>query len=97
MANLAFTYRGQGRLHEAEKLQTEELRMCAKVLGADHPDTFIRMHNLALIFMAQGRNQKALSLIRECYELRKQILGAEHPYTQSSNKDLMEWDIEQEE
>jgi len=82
-------------LDEAEELQTKELNICAKVLGAEHLDTLISMHNLASIFRAQRRNQEALSLIRECYKLQKQILGVEHPYTQSSYECLKEWEIEE--
>ena len=33
MANLASTYRSQGRREEAEELQAKELEMCAKKLG----------------------------------------------------------------
>ena len=86
MGNLALTYSNQGRLDEAQELQSKELAIWANMLGAEYPDTLISMYNLASIFTAQARNQEALLLIRECYELRNQILGAKDPNTRSSYK-----------
>jgi Tetratricopeptide repeat len=50
MANLASTYRNQGRWKEAEDLQKQELEICLRVLGEEHPDTLISIENLAWIF-----------------------------------------------
>ena len=55
MANLASTYRDQGRWKEAEELQAKELKICSRVLGAKHPSTLTSMNNLALTFKAQDR------------------------------------------
>jgi hypothetical protein len=39
MANLASTYRNQGRWNEAEQLEVQVMDMRKKLLGAEHPDT----------------------------------------------------------
>ena len=49
MANLASTYRNQGRWAVAEELQATELEICLRVLGQEHPDTLTSKANLAFI------------------------------------------------
>lgn len=39
MANLASTYRKQGRLREAKKLEVQVMETRKRVLGHEHPDT----------------------------------------------------------
>ncbi|OCK74139.1 hypothetical protein K432DRAFT_311312, partial [Lepidopterella palustris CBS 459.81] len=39
MANLALTFKGQGRNEEAVKLMSESVRLTTLILGADHPFT----------------------------------------------------------
>ena len=39
MANLASTYRNQGRWEAAEELDVQVMETSKKKLGADHPDT----------------------------------------------------------
>jgi hypothetical protein len=46
MGNLASTYRNQGRWKEAEELQAKELKICARLLGDEHPDTLTSVANL---------------------------------------------------
>ena len=91
MANLASTYRNQGRFVEAENLQAKELKMCAKRLGQKHPDTLISMMNLALIWKGTGRRDDAIGLVQQCFELRQQVLGPGHPYTVSTMSTLEAW------
>ena len=55
MANLASTYRNQGRWNEAEQLEIRVMKMRKKLLGAEHPDTLISMANLACTYRDQGR------------------------------------------
>ncbi|KAF8329215.1 hypothetical protein F5887DRAFT_1287803 [Amanita rubescens] len=62
MNELAFTYRNQGRWHEAEKLQVEVMTTWKVKLGLDHPDTLTAMNNLALIYSRQGRWDEAEKL-----------------------------------
>ena len=55
MGNLACTYKNQGRLNEAELIETQVMDMAKKLLGAEHPDTLISMGNLASTYENQGR------------------------------------------
>ncbi|KAH6724974.1 hypothetical protein BKA61DRAFT_589573 [Leptodontidium sp. MPI-SDFR-AT-0119] len=91
MANLASTYRNQGRWAEAEELQATELEICSRVLGQEHPDTLTSMNNLAFIWKGNGRDIDALELMKQCAEARAKILGANHPYTLFSSTTLLEW------
>ncbi|KIN03536.1 hypothetical protein OIDMADRAFT_51496 [Oidiodendron maius Zn] len=73
MANLASTYRNQGRWKEAEELQVQVIEMRKRALGAEHPDTITIMANLASTYINQGRWKEAekLSMQNVCiYELR---------------------------
>jgi hypothetical protein len=47
MANLASTYRDQGRWDEAEKLEVQVIETSKTKLGVDHPSTLTSMANLA--------------------------------------------------
>ncbi|KAI1554711.1 kinesin light chain, partial [Pyrenophora tritici-repentis] len=47
MANLASTYRNQGRWKEAEQLEVQVMQARKRVLGDEHPDKMTSMHNLA--------------------------------------------------
>ena len=59
MANIAATYRNQGRWNEAEQLHME---MRKKLLGAEHPDTLSSITNLAVTYRNQGRWNEAEQL-----------------------------------
>jgi hypothetical protein len=47
IANLASTYRKQGRWKEAEELVVQVMETRKRVLGEEHPDTLTSMGNLA--------------------------------------------------
>jgi hypothetical protein len=91
MANLASTYRNQGRWEEAEKLFVEVMETSKEKLGSDHPDTLTSMANLAFTWHGQGRLQDSLSLMQDCVHLRQKKLGHIHPHTQSSVATLQSW------
>lgn len=55
IANLALTYRDQGRWKEAEELGEQVLESRKRMLGHKHPDTLASMNNLALTYHRQGR------------------------------------------
>jgi hypothetical protein len=55
MANLALTYRNQGRWDAAEELELQVIETRKAKLGADHPDTLTSMANLASTYRNQGR------------------------------------------
>ena len=47
MANLASTFREQGRWKEAEELEVKVMETKKRILGQDHPDTLSSLANLA--------------------------------------------------
>ena len=49
MANIASTYRSQGRLEEAEELNVQVMETRKRELGLEHPDTLTSMADLASI------------------------------------------------
>ncbi|KAJ5669905.1 uncharacterized protein N7477_005268 [Penicillium maclennaniae] len=54
IANLASTYRNQGRWEEAERLEVYVLETREMKLGADYPNTLISIANLASTYRNQG-------------------------------------------
>ncbi|KAI2483772.1 AAA superfamily ATPase [Pyrenophora tritici-repentis] len=88
MANLASTYRNQGRWDDAEKLFMQVMEASKTKLGADHPDTLTSMANLASTYMNQGRWDDAEKLDVQVMETSKTKLGADHPYTLTSIANL---------
>jgi hypothetical protein len=62
MANLALTYRNQGRWKEAESLFVQVMEMEKKVLGEEHLLTLTSMSYLASTYNNQGRWREAESL-----------------------------------
>jgi tetratricopeptide (TPR) repeat protein len=81
MANLASTWRQQGRSDEAEQLQIEVLELYKEVLSTKHPDTILAMANLASTWRQQGRSDETEQLDIEVLELYKEVLGTKHPDT----------------
>ncbi|RJE18902.1 Phosphorylase superfamily [Aspergillus sclerotialis] len=81
MANLASTYRNQGRWKEAEELDVQVMETRKKVLGAEHPSTLTSMANLAFTWKMQGRGAEALDLLQNCVELQMKVLCVDHPDT----------------
>ncbi|KAI0120614.1 hypothetical protein BJ170DRAFT_589093, partial [Xylariales sp. AK1849] len=92
LANLASTYRNQGRWDEAERLFVEVMETRKAKLGADHPDTLTGMNNLAFTWYETGRHAEAISVIKLCVESRIRMLGSEHPHTASSADALSRWE-----
>ena len=62
MANLASTYKNQGRWKEAEELEVLVSDMRKRVLDSEHPDTLTSMVNLASTYRNQGRWKEAEEL-----------------------------------
>ncbi|KAJ5902117.1 P-loop containing nucleoside triphosphate hydrolase protein [Penicillium taxi] len=87
-ANLASTYRNQGRWNEAEKLEVQVMNTRKQVLGPEHPDTLSSMANLALTYWNQGRWNEAEKLNVQVMNTQKQVLGPEHPNTLTSMANL---------
>jgi hypothetical protein len=55
IANLASTYRDQGRWKEAEELFVQVIEMRKRVLREEHPSTLTSMASLASTYRNQGR------------------------------------------
>ena len=91
MANLAATYRNQGRWTEAEKIEVQVMETSQRVLGEEHPSTLSSMANLAFTNIKQGRKKEAIILMAEYVQLCKRVLGTEHPDALSSAAALAEW------
>jgi hypothetical protein len=88
IANLASTYRNQGRWDAAEELEVQVMETGKKKLGADHPDTLTSMANLATTLWNQGRWDAAEELEVQVMETSKKKLGADHPDTLDSMNNL---------
>ncbi|PCD38687.1 hypothetical protein AU210_007153 [Fusarium oxysporum f. sp. radicis-cucumerinum] len=88
MANLASTYRNQGRWKEAEELDIAVIESRKRTLGEEHPSTLTSMANLALTYWKQGRWKVAEELEVAVLESRKRTLGEEHPSTLTSMANL---------
>ncbi|KAH6668980.1 heterokaryon incompatibility protein-domain-containing protein [Halenospora varia] len=95
MANLASTYRNQGRWKEAEDLFVLVMETSLRVLGQEHPNTLTSMANLAFTWRAQRQAKDAFKLMAECVTLRTRIIGTNHPDTLSSCAILLEWQTEE--
>jgi len=88
MANLASTYRKQGRWKEAEELGVGVIETMKRVLGEEHPDTLTSMANLALTYLNQGRWKESEELQARMMKTTKRVLGEEHPDTLTSMANL---------
>ncbi|KAF6817935.1 Kinesin light chain 5, partial [Colletotrichum sojae] len=88
VANLASTYRNQGRWKEAEELEVRVMETSLRVLGEEHPNTLTSVANLASTFWNQGRWTEAEELFVRVMETRKRVLGEEHPSTLTSMHNL---------
>lgn len=92
MANLAATYRNQGRLEEAEQLEVQVMETFKTKLGEDHPSTLASIANLAFTLESTGRRSVALDLLRICVTKQQRIIGPAHPYTTSISDILLAWE-----
>jgi hypothetical protein len=91
MANLASTYRNQGRWKEAEELEVQVMETRKRVLGAEHPDTLTSMANLAYTLKDQDRDDEAIELMTSCLELSMKVLRPSHHHTQGALGTLLAW------
>ncbi|KAF1818224.1 uncharacterized protein K489DRAFT_292282, partial [Dissoconium aciculare CBS 342.82] len=82
MANLASTYRNQGRWGEAEQLEVRVMETSKTVLGAEHPYTLTSMANLAGTYTDQKRWTEAEELLLPAVDAYQRVLGISHPDTE---------------
>ncbi|KAJ0333855.1 hypothetical protein KNSL1_013718 [Colletotrichum chrysophilum] len=88
MANLASTYRNQGRWREAEELLVRMMETSLRVLGEEHPSTLTSMANLASTYRDQGRWKEAEELQAKELSICSRVLREEHPDTLTSMANL---------
>ena len=88
LANLASTYRHQGRWNEAENLESQVLVTAIRVLGEEHPFTLSIRTSLVETYCCQGRFKEAEILGVQLIETSKGVLGKDHPDTLSSMANL---------
>ena len=74
----------EGRLPEAERLLTENVRVRKRVLGEKHPDTLRSASTLAFALLMQHKVPEALELHETTLAARREVLGAEHEDTLDS-------------
>ncbi|KAJ7716904.1 hypothetical protein DFH07DRAFT_762211, partial [Mycena maculata] len=74
-------YQSSAQPKKARDLYIETLENQRKVLGDDHPITFITMHNLAWVYHELGQWDEAKTLEVVTLEKRKKVLGDNDPYT----------------
>ena len=77
-----------GKLKDAERLQSRGVSVRLEILGKEHPDTLTSMNNLALTYSNQGKLQEAADLQEKVLEARRRRLGEEHPDTLTSMDNL---------
>jgi hypothetical protein len=91
MANLASTYRKQGRWKEAEELDVKVLEARRRVLGEEHPDTITAIANLAYTKRDLGQNAVAIDLMTQSATASSRVLGCDHPDCRSRHEQATLW------
>jgi len=88
MANLASTYRNQGRWKEAEELEVGVMETRKRVLGEEHPargpehtSTLDTVHNLGLLYADQRKLIEAEKMYQRALDGYEKALGPEHTST----------------
>lgn len=88
MNNLANVYWSQGKYGQAQALHSQALAIQRRVLGPEHPDTFLSMGNLADAYARDGKYAEAEPLFNQTVEISRRVLGPEHPRTFAFLMDL---------
>jgi hypothetical protein len=70
-----------GDLGRAIPLLEQAVAGCARVLGADHPQTLGSRNNLAYCYQAAGDPGRAIPLYEQVLAGCARVLGADHPRT----------------
>ena len=70
MADLARTYRTQGRYSKASELKEHVLDVRKRLCGEEHPDTLMAMSFLANTYRDKGELQRAAELEEKVVEVR---------------------------
>ena len=66
MANLALTYRNQGRWDNTEKLEVQVIETSKTKLGVDYLDILTSINNLAFTWKGNSKEFKAIRFMEDC-------------------------------
>ena len=86
--NLAYAYKGEGRLTEAITLYEQVLPDSIRVLGEDHPNTLNSRNNLACAYAAAGRITEAITQFEQVLTDCTRVLDEDYPLTKTVHKNL---------
>jgi hypothetical protein len=93
MANLAATYRNQGRSKDAEELEVKVMEARSRVLGEEHPHTLTAMANLAHTLKGLCHDDLAINLMRQSATASSKVLGDKHHSSLNRHKHLAAWSV----
>ena len=95
MSHLAYVYRIQGKLDEAEPLCLESLQLRKKINGEEHSNFATGLHELGMLYKHQGKYKEAEELFDKVVKLDEKLLGENHPDTAMSLGSLaaVYWDL----
>ncbi|MBA4192269.1 MAG: hypothetical protein C0467_30230 [Planctomycetaceae bacterium] len=86
--NLAFLYKSQGMLAEAEPLYREALGMRRRLFKGDHEEVATSLNNLGTLEEAVGKLAEAETHISDALEMRKRLFNRDHPQVAMSMSNL---------
>ena len=75
-------------MKEAEKLQTEIVGVCKKMLGEFNPETTRKMTNLGFTYRLTGKISEAEQLFTRTLEVQTAMLGPDHCLVATSHDRL---------
>ncbi|MBI2815078.1 MAG: tetratricopeptide repeat protein [Opitutae bacterium] len=78
----------EGKLGEAEPLETEALSAKTRTLGSEHQASLESMDLLSVIYTRQGRLNEAEALANQGWETAARVLGPEHATTRLAQRNL---------
>ena len=86
--DLANSFRGQGRLIDAEQEYRAVLAIRDRLMGSEDPATLTSRGGVATALSSQGKHAEAEHEYRAIMEIQERVLGAEHPATMTSQNNL---------
>ncbi|KAJ3034816.1 Kinesin light chain 3 [Rhizophlyctis rosea] len=87
---LGSLYADQGMYEQAERVQTECLKIRRRLLGKNDRETLVALNNLGILYDDWGLFEKAEPLYRECWKRTRKNLEENDPLTLSAINNLAE-------
>jgi Tetratricopeptide repeat/NB-ARC domain len=78
MARLGLFLGDDGKVIDSERVLEKSLKICTRILGAEHPATLTSMNNLANTYSDQGRTGEAAALEKQWQSARTNRRGEEN-------------------